>query len=232
MKKSVAVAVLFLAAALPVAAGEMPEGMVSYQLVLLRGGPGETKYADERELQAMQEERLAWLGRLHAEGTAIVSGPIWQGGDLRGALVLDVPSRQEAEAVLAGDPWVRAGREVPEIHPWWCGRETFRKTTNLVRLVRTWLVLLSRPENAPAYDEAKLQEIQAAHLAHIAGLAASGDLVAAGPFGDGGKLRGVLVLRTLEAERVRSLIAQDPAVRAGRLGAAAVQWSVPEGSLP
>lgn len=215
-----------------VLASEMPAGMKTYQMALLEAGPREKEFAGERVLQAMQEERLGWLGRLHAEGRAVVSGPIWQGGTLRGVLVLDVPSRPEAEAVLAEDPFVRAGRETIRIHPWWCAESAFRKTSNVVRLARTWLVLLKRPANAPAYDDAKLEEIQAAHLAHIGKMAASGDLVAAGPFGDDGSLRGALVMRTLDVSRVRELVAEDPAVRAGRLEAEIVAWSIPEGALP
>ncbi len=43
------------------------------------------------------------------------------------------------------------------------------------------LVLLQRPEHPRDYPEAKLEEIQQAHLAHIRALAEAGKLLVAGP---------------------------------------------------
>ncbi len=69
-------------------------------------------------------------------------------------------------------------------------------------------------------------------MANIRAMAASGDLVIAGPLGDDGPLRGVFVFRTTDLARVRELVARDPAVKAGRLGAELYPWRVPEGTLP
>ena len=212
-------------------ASDPPGTLAEYQLALMKAGPEERKFLDERRLQAMQEERLLWLATLHAEGKAIVSGPVWQGGDLRGVVVLRAASKAEAEEILRGDPFVRAGRSAPEIHPWWCDQTAFRKTADVGRLARTWLVLLRRPASAPSYDEKRLQEIQTGHMANIRKMAASGDLVAAGPFGDDGTLRGIFVFGTADRERVRALVAEDPAIKAGRLEAEILSWSIPEGEF-
>ena len=45
------------------------------------------------------------------------------------------------------------------------------------------LVLLRRPENAPAYDDAELQRVQKEHMAHHARLRATGEVVTNGPAG-------------------------------------------------
>ncbi len=63
----------------------------------------------------------------------------------------------------------------------------------------------------------ELEKLQAAHLAHIGRMAETGKLVIAGPFADGGDLRGMFVFRVDSLEEARALAEQDPAVRAGRL---------------
>jgi dipeptidyl aminopeptidase/acylaminoacyl peptidase/uncharacterized protein YciI len=68
------------------------------------------------------------------------------------------------------------------------------------------------PEPSP-----ERERIQAAHLANIRRLAETGKLVAAGPMGDDGRLRGLFVFKTETLREAQSLADTDPAVRAGRL---------------
>lgn len=68
------------------------------------------------------------------------------------------------------------------------------------------------PEETP-----EIMELQKAHLANIARLAESGTLVLAGPFIDGGDLRGMFVFRVSSLDEAKALCDTDPAVRAGRL---------------
>jgi uncharacterized protein YciI len=205
--------------------------MKTFQLVLLRQA-GSPKFMDERVVQATQEAYLAWLKKLHAVGTVLVSGPIEKGGDLRGAMVLDVPTKAEAETVVKDDPWVKAGRDVPEVHPWWAADGIMRKTTDVTRLTARWIGLLNRPPSAPQYPKEKLEEIQKGHMANINKMADSGDLAIAGPMGEDGVLRGIFVFRTDEPERLKTLCAEDPAVKAGRLAVELYRWAIPEGAIP
>ena len=66
--------------------------------------------------------------------------------------------------------------------------------------------------------EERLDEIQEQHLAHLADLHERGVLLLAGPFGDqpDESLRGLCVMTTGVSE-TRALMANDPAVKAGRL---------------
>ena len=57
-------------------------------------------------------------------------------------------------------------------------------------------------------------------------------LIAAGPFGDDGRLRGIFVFRVGSLEEAKALTASDPAVQAGRLAMELHTWMVPEGILP
>jgi len=59
--------------------------------------------------------------------------------------------------------------------------------------------------------------IQQGHMDNIRKMAASGKLLIAGPFMDGGDLRGMFIFRVATLEEARALAEQDPAVKAGRL---------------
>ncbi|GAA3619050.1 YciI family protein [Microlunatus ginsengisoli] len=93
------------------------------------------------------------------------------------------------------------------------------------------VVRLVRPPNwAPMAPEQEAAT-QDAHLAHLAELHDRGILLAAGPAGDpAGHVRGFAVLNCAAAE-AEALMAEDPAVLAGRFVADCVGWSVPAGVL-
>jgi uncharacterized protein YciI len=212
--------------------GAEPEyEMTTYQLVLLHRGPNERPMG-EREIQGHQEAHLSYLKALLDADTAIIGGPLDGSEELRGVVVLDVGSVEAADAVMAEDPWVRAGRLEAEIHPWWTAKGIVQDTDEFIYQETCFLGLLKRPENAPVYSEEKLQEIQAGHMANIRKMAGSGDLVLAGPMGDDGRLRGILVFRATDPERITTQVAEDPAIKAGRLEVELYPWNVPKGSLP
>lgn len=66
-------------------------------------------------------------------------------------------------------------------------------------------------------DKQTAAELQRAHLANIQRLAEQGVLVLAGPFLDGGALRGIYVFDVDTVEDARKLTETDPAIQAGRL---------------
>ena len=65
-------------------------------------------------------------------------------------------------------------------------------------------------------DSAQAAELQRAHLDNIFRLADEGKLVLAGPFMDGGELRGVYVFNVETVEEAEALTKTDPAIQAGR----------------
>ena len=101
-----------------------------------------------------------------------------------------------------------------------------------VELDHLTLVLLRRPANAPDYPPERLDEIQQQHLAHLDAMYQQGTLAAAGPFGDQAdeSLRGMCLFRT-GIEETRALVAQDPAVQAGRLELDILTWYHPKGTV-
>jgi uncharacterized protein YciI len=95
------------------------------------------------------------------------------------------------------------------------------------------LVLLRRPDNAPAYDDAELERIQREHLAHHARLRESGHVVTNGPVADQAdpSLRGLTFYRTGSLEQARQFAEADPAVQAGRLTVDIMTWYCPPGTM-
>jgi uncharacterized protein YciI len=70
----------------------------------------------------------------------------------------------------------------------------------------------------------ELKRLQEEHLANIRRLADSGKLLLAGPFTDGGDLRGMFVFKVDSMEEAKALAEGDPAVKAGRLRVELHPW--------
>ncbi len=66
-------------------------------------------------------------------------------------------------------------------------------------------------------DTAVINKLQAGHMDNMDRLAKEGKLMLAGPFGDDGNWRGIFVFDAASEEEVKSLLATDPAIKAGRL---------------
>ena len=79
-------------------------------------------------------------------------------------------------------------------------------------------------------DSATAAQIQAGHLAHIDAMWKAGQVAIAGPMGDDGDLRGILVFTVSSKEEAEKLVAEDPAVKAGRLVTEVHPWWAMKGS--
>jgi uncharacterized protein YciI len=71
--------------------------------------------------------------------------------------------------------------------------------------------------NSGTGDAAESQRIQEGHLANFGKLVEAGKLIVAGPFSDGGDLRGMLIFKLNSVDEARALMDADPALKAGRL---------------
>jgi uncharacterized protein YciI len=63
----------------------------------------------------------------------------------------------------------------------------------------------------------ELEKLQEEHLAHVRMMAEVGKLIVAGPFPDGGRIRGMSIFRAVSVDEVKVLAEADPAVVSGRL---------------
>jgi uncharacterized protein YciI len=101
-----------------------------FAFVLLRRGLRAGEYS-ERELEALQEQHLAYLDEMAARRKLVAAGPFSDQPDdsLRG-LCFYATGVDEARALAEQDPSVRAGRLAVEVMTWWTkkGSVTFHRT--------------------------------------------------------------------------------------------------------
>ncbi len=95
----------------------VPKEMSTYYLGLLRRGskwsPDETS-----DTERIQEAHLVHIRRMFEAGDLLIAGPFTDDGDLRGVFLFQTETLEEAQALAASDPAVKAGRLVVDIHPW------------------------------------------------------------------------------------------------------------------
>ena len=73
-------------------------------------------------------------------------------------------------------------------------------------------------------DKQKAQELQNGHLKNITRLAAEGKLVLAGPFIEGGEMRGLYIFDVKTIEEAKELVKTDPAINAGMFAVEFTKW--------
>ncbi|HEX6928067.1 MAG TPA: YciI family protein [Gammaproteobacteria bacterium] len=103
-----------IAGALPVMAAESADTASVRCLVIYRPGPAWPKDTPVSALPLKEHGRYM-LG-LYAKDVLELAGPL--GNDAGGAVLLNVPDRAAAEAIVLADPAVMAGIFNYEIHEW------------------------------------------------------------------------------------------------------------------
>jgi uncharacterized protein YciI len=201
--------------------------MMTYQMVLLKTGPTPVPPGQR---QGMQNAHLAHLAKLNADRLNVLYGPFLDGAELRGLAILDVPDADAARKALADDPFVKGGHMVVEVKPWYGPKGWFHPPQSPATPEELVFGFLMRGPNT-TQPAAEAQEIQKGHLAYMDELHKQGKLVAAGPFGDSGTMRGIVIYRVKTVEEARQLAAGDPAVKAGRLTIDARPWVTFKGIL-
>lgn len=91
--------------------------MKKYFLVLLKSG--ESRDQSPEEAEKIQAGHLAHMDSLAALGQLDIAGPMGDEGELRGIVVLRVPTMERAQACANADPAIQSKRLIAEIHPWW-----------------------------------------------------------------------------------------------------------------
>lgn len=94
--------------------------MKKYFVAFLKAGPNTDQSL--YEANKIQMEHMNHLNELAEAGKIIISGPMGDEGELRGIVIFNVPTQEEAEKLAAEDPAVKAGRLIMEIHPWWAAK--------------------------------------------------------------------------------------------------------------
>lgn len=204
--------------------------MVQFHMALMKRGPKWTAVENE-ETKRVHQQHVDYVTSMFDSGKAVIAGLVTDGGELDAVFIFRASSAEEAKAWAEADPKVVAGYRAIEMHPWW-SEDIFGKPTKPMKLTQTFLAFLTRGEKWTPEKTPATEEIQKGHMANINKLAEMKKLIAAGPFGDNGRLRGIFVFRVASLEEAKALTATDPAVQAGRLAMDIHPWMVPEGVLP
>ena len=108
------------------ARGEPPEEMATLYLGFLKKGSNWTSEVNE-QIKVDQRGHLANFAVLAEQGKLLISGPTPDSGDLRGIIVLDASSQQEARELMADDPHLNSGRLTLELHTWMVDANALRR---------------------------------------------------------------------------------------------------------
>lgn len=218
---------------------EMPAGMTRYVFGFLKSFPNR-KNLPEEELNRIQAGHLAHLTKLAGQQVLVAAGPVANGGDIRGIVILKVDSVERAIELEKDDPAVTNQRLVMEFRPWMGPKgigDPYRaaKAANpsAEDVMRQYQLVVLKKGASWSSVGAAADTIQKEHLAYLGRLMRERKILAAGPFlAEVGDLRGIAVYNVGSAEKARELASQDPAVQAGRLSVEVLDWFAAEGTFP
>lgn len=94
-----------------------------------------------------------------------------------------------------------------------------------------YFVFLNAVKDRPVIDSATAMEIQMGHMANLERMYMEGKSKLAGPFMDGGEMRGIVILDVSSEEEAREQMSRDPAIINGRLEAVIKKWYGPAGLI-
>ena len=204
--------------------------LVEFHMALLKHGPKWTATQTD-ETKRLHQDHVNYVISMLEAGKAIMAGPLGDSEEIDGVYVFRAKSAEEAKAWAEADPSIASGFRIAEMHPWW-SEDIFGKPAKPLKLTKMYLAFLTRGDKWTAEKTPATEEIQKGHMANINRLAEMKKLIAAGPFGDNGRLRGIFVFRVDSLEEAKNLTATDPAIQAGRLAMDIHPWMIPEGILP
>lgn len=94
-------------------------GMKKYVFCLLKSGTNKT--TSKEETQKLFEGHMANINKLAEEGKLVVAGPFMKNDrNYRGIYVFNVETIEEAKALVATDPAIKANLLEAELTPWYC----------------------------------------------------------------------------------------------------------------
>ena len=88
---------------------------------------GQKRDQDQTEADRIQTGHMSFISKNVQEGKICIAGPFEGEGDLRGILIFNVKSKEEAETALLDDPAIKSGRLIYEIIPWWSSKGALLK---------------------------------------------------------------------------------------------------------
>lgn len=92
-------------------------GFSKYVMAFLKKGPNRDR--SEEEAKKLQAAHMANIGKMAKLGKLVLAGPFLNNGDIRGIYIFAVETIEEAKALTATDPAIKAGSLEMELIPWY-----------------------------------------------------------------------------------------------------------------
>lgn len=202
--------------------------LAKYQLVLMKKGPAAAA-VDTPDGQKTFKQHVEYMMKLNQDGVSRIAGPVNDGGEIQGIMILDVPAAEKAHEIESVDPAVKAGIFSVEVLSFFT-QGSFGKWEEPLAQETVYFGFLDSGPNR-SQDRATAERLQNEHLAYMEGQHKEGKLVLAGPLVDAGVHRGIVVYRVGTAEEAKTRAEGDPMVKVGRLVVDLHPWLVPKGAL-
>lgn len=204
----------------------------TYQFGLLRRGPNSGKGTKE-EADRIQAGHMANIQKMAETGKLVAAGPMGDDGDLRGIFLFKA-SLDEAKALAAEDPAIKAGSLRMDIFTWWgpknIGKDLLARfqadPKTPMTMTKFFLVLLTRGPKALDGTAADKQKLQLEHMWNVRRRLDDKSFATAGPFENAGNLRGIFVIAAKTVEEAKAIADADPSVKAGALSVEIHPWWV------
>lgn len=218
----------------PKTASKPPQfDLEAYQFGLLKRGPKWTAESTP-ETQKIQEGHMANINKMAKMGKLVAAGPIAGNGDLRGIFIFKASSVDEAKALSAEDPAIKAGRLVIDVQLWWgpkgigagLAEEMKKNVEPKYTMTKYYLALLGKGPKWTAEVSPENQQLQLDHMWNVRRMMDAKTFAAAGPFDGKGDLRGIFVIAAKSEEEAKAIAESDPAVKAGRMAVELHPWWV------
>ncbi len=205
----------------------------TYQFGLLRKGANHGTGTKE-EADKVQAGHMANINKMAASGKLMAAGPMADNGDLRGIFLFKTASLEEAKAMAAEDPAIKAGRLRMDIFTWYgpknIGKDLIAKfqanPKTPMTMTQFYLVLLNKGEKASEDSAADKQKLQLEHMWNVRRRLDDKSFATAGPFENAGDLRGIFVISAKTADEAKAIAESDPSVKAGTLTIEIHPWWV------
>jgi uncharacterized protein YciI len=111
------------------------------------------------------------------------------------------------------------------------GSDSLKKEVPEFEMKIYYFIFLNAVKDRPVIDSAAAMDIQMGHMANLERMYLEGKSKLAGPFMDGGEMRGIVILDVASEEEAREQMSRDPAIINGRLEAVIKQWYGPAGLI-
>ena len=95
----------------------IPKGMKQYFFGFLVKGERWAQTPPKEELDQLMEQHLAYIRSQAEAGKYLLAGPFLDNDRIRGIVIINAVSAEEARSIASGDPVVKSGRMAVEIHP-------------------------------------------------------------------------------------------------------------------